>query len=196
MSVILPRNPNSIATRTGDQGTTSLLYGQRVAKNHPQIEAVGALDELNSAIGFAKATQPAGADHSELERIQKELVALMGEITCAENDSARYADSKFAKVGETDLARLDSTVAVIENRQPKFDGWATPGANLHAAALDLARTSARRAERHLVGLAGHGKTVRPVLVQYINRLSDLLWLLAREAEQLKANQSGQTRSNA
>ena len=90
-----PRNRHSIATRTGDDGTTSLLYGQRVAKNHPQIEAVGALDELNAAIGFAKATQPAGTDPDELEQIQQELVAVMGEITCAENDTARYADSKF-----------------------------------------------------------------------------------------------------
>ena len=174
----------SIATRTGDDGTTSLLYGQRVAKNHPQVEAVGALDELNAALGFAKATQPTGADRQQIERIQKDLIALMGEISCAESDSVRYADSKFAKIGETELAHLDAAVATIEARQPKFDGWATPGANLHAAALDLARTTARRAERRLVGLAAHGKMVRPLLIQYINRLSDLLWLLAREAEQL------------
>ncbi len=177
-----PRPPaRSIATRTGDQGTTGLLYGQRVPKNHPQIEAVGALDELNAAIGLAKAARPAGADRSEMERIQKELVALMGEITCAEGDAARYADSKFAKIGPAELAHLDAAVAAVESRQPKFDDWATPGANLHAAALDLARTAARRAERRLVGLGGQGKTVRPLLLQYVNRLSDLLWLLAREA---------------
>lgn len=186
MPDISPRNSSSIATRTGDQGVTSLLYGQRVAKNHPQIESVGSLDELNAAIGFAKATGPSGANHTELERIQKELVALMGEITCAETDSLRYADSNFAKVGEANLAWLDASISAIESRHPKFDGWATPGANLHAAAFDLARTSARRAERQLVGLPGQGKSVRPVLVQYINRLSDLLWLLAREAEHPKA----------
>ena len=179
-------HPRSIATRTGDDGTTCLLYGQRVAKNHPQIEAVGALDELNVALGLAKATRPPGADHRELERIQNELVALMGEVTCAEGDAERHADSKFAKIGEAELARLDSAVALIEARQPKFDGWATPGANLHAAALDVARATARRAERRLAGLPGHGRNLRPILVQYINRLSDLLWLLAREAEQAKA----------
>ncbi len=177
------RNPRSIATRTGDLGTTSLLYGQRVPKNHPQIEAVGSLDELNSAIGLAKATLPsADPGHAELVRIQKDLVALMGEITCAEGDATRYADSKFQKLGETELARLDTALHAVEARQPKFDGWATPGANLHAAALDLARTAARRAERRLVGLGPQGKTVRPVLLQYVNRVSDLLWLLAREAE--------------
>lgn len=180
-----PHRPaRSIATRTGDDGTTSLLYGQRVPKHHPQVEAVGALDELNAALGFAKATRPAGTGAGEFERIQQELVALMGEISCAEADAQRHADSKFARLGEPALARIDAAVAAIEARHPRFDGWATPGANLHAAALDLARTSARRAERHLVGLGAHGKTVRPLLLQYINRVSDLLWLMGREAENI------------
>jgi len=182
MSDPAQRPSRSIATRTGDDGSTSLLYGQRVPKDHPQIEAVGTLDELNVAIGFAKATRRAGADAGELERIQRELVSLMGEISCAEGDSGRYAGSKFAKLGAAELERIDAAVAAIEARQPKFDGWATPGANVHAAALDLARTTARRVERRLVGLAGDGKTVRPVLLQYVNRVSDLLWLMAREAE--------------
>ena len=177
------RRAHSIATRTGDDGTTSLLYGQRVAKNHPQIEAVGALDELNAALGLVRATHPAGGvGAGPLESIQRELVALMGEITCAESDAARYADSKFPKLEEAALARLDAAVEAVEARQPRFDGWATPGANLQAAALDLARTAARRAERHLIGLGAQGKTVRPLLRQYVNRLSDLLWLMAREAE--------------
>lgn len=183
MSDARPRNPHSIATRTGDLGTTSLLFGQRVAKDHPQIEAVGTLDELNVAIGFAKATRPPGGSAEAFERIQKELITLMGEITCAESDTDRYLNSKFAKLGEAELCLIDDAVAAIEARQPKFDGWATPGATLHSSALELARTTARRAERRLVGLAAHGKTVRPVLMQYINRVSDLLWLLAREAEQ-------------
>ncbi len=175
-------SPRSIATRSGDDGSTSLLYGQRVAKDHPQIEAVGALDELNAALGFAKATLPPGRGKEEIERVQHELVALMGEIACAEADAARHAASKFAKIDEAALARIDSAVAAIEARQPKFDGWATPGANLHAAALDLARTAARRAERRMVGLPAQGRSVRPVLLQYLNRVSDMLWLLAREAE--------------
>ncbi len=179
------RSARSIATRTGDDGTTTLLYGQRVPKHHPQIEAVGALDELNAALGFAKATQPQGTDRAEIERIQQELVALMGEIACAESDATRYAESKFSKIDEPALARIDAAVATIEARQPKFDGWATPGATLHAAALDLARTAARRAERRVVGLADHGRTVRPLLVRYLNRVSDMLWLLAREAEAAK-----------
>lgn len=176
--------PRSIATRTGDDGTTALLYGQRVPKSHPQIEAVGALDELNAALGFAKATRPGGADAGEIERIQHELVALMGEVSCAEADAERHARSKFARIDGAALARIDAAVAAVEARRPKFDGWATPGANLHAAALDLARTAARRAERRLAGLGAGGKTLRPLLLQYVNRVSDLLWLLAREAENI------------
>ena len=175
-------HPRSIATRKGDDGTTSLLYAQRVSKDHPQIEAVGVLDELNASLGFVKATQPDKKHHVELERIQQELVALMGEVVCAETDTVRYVESKFIKIDEAALARLDAAVAAIEARQPKFDGWATPGANLGAAAIDLARTTARRAERRLVGLGGQGRTIRPLLLRYVNRLSDLLWLMAREAE--------------
>jgi cob(I)alamin adenosyltransferase len=171
----------SIATRTGDDGTTSLLYGQRVPKDHPQIEAVGAFDELNAAIGFAKATSADAAQKATLELIQKDLVALMGELACAESDAARYAGSKFQKIGEAELARVDAAVSALEARPLKFDGWATPGANLPAAALDLARTAARHAERCLVALPARGRSVRPILLQYVNRVSDLLWLMARAA---------------
>jgi cob(I)alamin adenosyltransferase len=172
----------SISTRTGDDGTTSLLYGQRVPKDHPQIEAVGSLDEFNAALGLARATCSADHRKAELERIQLDLVALMGEIACAELDAARYAASKFTRIGEAELARVDAAVAAIEARKIKSAGWATPGANQHAAALDLARAGARRAERRLIVLPRQGKTVRPLLLQYLNRVSDLLWLMAREAE--------------
>lgn len=177
----------SIATRTGDDGTTGLLYGQRVAKDHPQIEAVGACDELNAALGAAKASLPAtprGAEvRASLTRIQRQLVALMGEVACAEADAARYAGSNFEKVSAEDVTLLDTELAALEARGLSFDGWATPGANPGAAALDVARTAARRAERRLTALAGHGPHLRPDVGRFINRLSDLLWLLAREAEQ-------------
>lgn len=174
--------PGSIATRTGDDGTTSLLYGQRVGKDHPQIEAVGALDELNTALGWAKSCRPPQRDVTAIEQIQRDLVALMGEVSCAEIDAARYASSRFSKIAEGDLARLDAAVAELEAKGLKFDGWATPGATPHAAALEIARTTARRAERRLVGLTATGRALRPLLLQYVNRLSDLLWLMAREAE--------------
>jgi cob(I)alamin adenosyltransferase len=177
----------SIATRTGDDGTTSLLYGQRIPKDHPQIETVGAFDELNVALGAVKphlAPDPSGTQTRELlTTLQKNLIALMGELACAETDTARYLGSKFEKISATDLARLDTAVAALEARGLKFDGWATPGANAPSAAFDFARVTARRAERRLCALPAHGRTVRPLLLQFVNRLSDLLWLLAREAEQ-------------
>jgi cob(I)alamin adenosyltransferase len=172
----------SIATRTGDDGTTGLLYGQRVPKDHPQIEAVGACDELNVALGAAKLGVADPATRGLLEDAQRALVALMGELACAESDAARYAESKFAKVGEGDVRRLDAAVAAVEAEGVKADGWATPGANPLASAYDQARVVARRAERRLAALPAQGRSVRPAMRQYLNRLSDLLWLLARRAE--------------
>lgn len=177
----------SIATRKGDDGTTGLLYGQRVPKNHPQIEAVGAFDELNVALGAVKPhLMDAPRDREILALLlaaQKNLVAVMGELACAESDAARYAASKFEKLAAADVARLDAAVADLEGRGLKFDGWATPGANARAAAFDAARVVARRAERRLCDLTVHGRSVRSEVHQFVNRLSDVLWLLAREAEQ-------------
>ncbi len=177
----------SIATRTGDDGTTSLLYGQRVPKHHAQIEAVGSFDELNVALGAVKPLlAPALTRDAELlafiTATQRKLIALMGELACAETDAARYAASKFEKLESTDLAPLDLAIATLEARGLRFDGWATPGANARAAAFEVARTTARRAERRLSALPTHGRSVRPILLQFVNRLSDTLWLLAREAE--------------
>ena len=182
-----PLMAHSIAKRTGDDGTTSLLYGQRVPKDHPQIEAVGAFDELNVALGTIKphlASDARGnAVRALLGAVQKNLIALMGELACAETDASRYAASKFEKLSADDVARLDAEVAALEQRGLKFDGWATPGANLCAGSFDFARVAARQAERRLVALPAHGRSMRPEVHQFVNRLSDLLWLLAREAEQ-------------
>jgi cob(I)alamin adenosyltransferase len=178
---------HSIVTRQGDDGTTSLLYGQRVPKHHPQIEAVGAFDELNVALGAGKSLLVAGNSRDEeirglLTTVQHNLVALMGELACAEADVARYQESRFPKIAAGDLQLLDEAVAKLEARGLKFDGWATPGANARAVAFDQARVAARRAERRLAELETTGRKPRALLNQFANRLSDLLWLLAREAE--------------
>ena len=173
----------SIATRTGDDGSTSLLYGQRVPKDHPQIEAVGAYDELNVALGAIKPLLADADVRILVNGLQKNLVALMGEVACAEADAVRYAESKFAKITAADINILDEAVAALETRGLQFDGWATPGANALGAAFDTARVVARRAERRLCALPARGRAVRPELRQFTNRLADLLWLLARQAEQ-------------
>jgi cob(I)alamin adenosyltransferase len=172
----------SIATRTGDKGETGLLHGQRVPKDHPQIEAVGAFDELNVEVGAARMLAREPGAPALLGEVQVSLVALMGELACAEEDSALHAGSRFARLSEGDLRRLDEYLASLESRGISLDGWATPGANPEALAFDRARVAARRAERRLVALAPGVRTVRPLLLQWTNRLSDLLWLLAREAE--------------
>jgi len=174
----------SIATRTGDDGSTSLLYGQRVSKSHPQIEVVGTLDELNVALGASKPHLAASeeATRTFIEAIQQNLVALMGEVACAETDAARYESSKFARLSEADLDRLDTAIASLEAKGLTFDGWATPGGNARAVAFEVARVTARRAERRLIDLPNHGRNLRPLLLSFVNRLSDLLWLMAREAE--------------
>ncbi|HVU32413.1 MAG TPA: cob(I)yrinic acid a,c-diamide adenosyltransferase [Opitutaceae bacterium] len=176
----------SISTRHGDDGSTGLLFGQRVPKDHPQVEAVGACDELNVALGAVKPHLGRSPRDDEIRALilatQKNLVALMGEVACAEDDRERYAASKFEKLAPADVARLDEAVAGLEARGLKFHGWATPGATALASAMELARTAARRTERRLVALPAHGRSVRPELLQFLNRLSDVLWLLAREAE--------------
>ena len=172
----------SIATRQGDDGTTSLLYGQRVPKDHPQIEAVGAFDELNVALGAVRLANPDARIVSLLLGVQQNLIALMGEVACAEEDAGRYLGSKLVRITAADVQRIDEALAELESRGLKFDGWATPGANASSLAFEQARVLARNAERRLTALPAHGRQVRPEVRQFINRLSDLLWLLARAAE--------------
>jgi cob(I)alamin adenosyltransferase len=172
----------SIATRTGDNGTTGLLHGQRVPKDHAQIEAVGAFDELNVEIGAARLASKDEATRAILLSVQGSLIALMGELACAQADAEKYAQSKFARITECDLATLDALLASLEARGLKFEGWATPGANATSLAFERARVATRRAERSLAALPSSGRNVRPLLQQWTNRLSDALWLLAREAE--------------
>jgi cob(I)alamin adenosyltransferase len=154
-----------------------------VPKDHPQIEAVGAFDELNVEVGAARMLAADPETRELLASVQASLIALMGEVACAEENAAAHAQqSRFALVGEPDLQRLDARLAALESRGLKLEGWATPGANARALAFERARVTARRAERRLVALSRQGRTVRPVLLRWVNRLSDLLWLLAREAE--------------
>ncbi len=171
----------SIATRTGDQGKTSLLYGRRVDKFDPRVEACGAVDELNAALGLARAHAEVRLVKTELPRIQKELVALMGGLAVAVEDRDRYAADKFLKLTPEMLAVLDELVARLEGLKISFDGWATPGANVASAALDVARTVCRRSERSVAELAA-ADPAHELALRYLNRLSDVLWLMARLSE--------------
>ena len=153
----------SIATRTGDGGTTALMYGRRVSKDSPRVEAYGEVDELNACLGLARA-QLVGVHHDLVEKIQKALVGLMGELAVAKED----------------LSLLDGEIVNLEKDAPQPTGWSTPGGNQAGAALDLARAVCRRAERGVWQLEKKEGNVRTIIPRYLNRLSDLLWLLERK----------------
>ncbi len=172
----------SIATRKGDGGTTSLLHGQRVPKDHPQIEALGCMDELNVEVGAARMLVADPWTRELLQSVQSALIMAMGEVACAQEDEVNPSGGRFARLGDADLARLDEAVAALESRNIRTAGWATPGANPPSLALDRARVAARRAERRLGALGAGGRILRALVLSWINRLSDVLWLLAREAD--------------
>jgi cob(I)alamin adenosyltransferase len=171
----------SIATKTGDGGSTGLMYNRRVSKCHPRVEAYGAVDELNAALGLARASAPGPAQNARLEAIQKDLVLLMGELATQPEDLPRYAKDGYAVVTGELTAKLDHIVREIEAQKISFRGWATPGANQAAATLDVARTACRRAERRVCALQETGQLYNGEIIVYLNRLSDALWLMARQA---------------
>jgi cob(I)alamin adenosyltransferase len=174
----------SIATKTGDNGTTGLMYNRRVAKSHPRVEAYGCVDELNSAIGMARATaEPEhGFVRDNLLAIQKDLVVLMGELATAVDDLPRYVKDGFSLVTPEMTGKIDVLVKEIEAQSVSFKGWATPGATVSSAALDVARTVCRRAERRVCALKEADQLKNDEIIIYLNRLADGLWLLARWVE--------------
>ena len=172
----------SIATKTGDDGTTGLMYGRRVPKNHPRVEACGSVDELNAAIGQARALATRDFIRTNLIDIQQALIVLMGEVGVLREDLKRYTTAGYSQVTPEMTARLDALVQEIEAQNISFKGWATPGATVQAAALDVARTVCRRAERRVFDLRQAGDLANPEIGIFLNRLSDLLWLMARWSE--------------
>lgn len=172
----------SIATKTGDDGTTGLMYGRRVPKNHPRVEACGSVDELNAAIGLARALATENFIRGNLVAIQKDLIVLMGEVGVLAEDLARYTQNGYSLVTPALTARLDTLVQEIEAQKISFRGWATPGDTVSSGALDVARTVCRRAERRVFDLKQSDDLQNAEVGIYLNRLSDLLWLMARWAE--------------
>ena len=172
----------SIATKTGDQGLTGLMYNRRVSKCHPRVEAYGAVDELNAALGLARATAEHDFIRANLLAIQQDLVTLMGELATGLEDLPRYAKDGFTLVTPALTVKLDALVKEIEAQKISFAGWATPGATENSAALDVARTTCRRAERRCTALHELKQLENAEILIYLNRLSDALWLLARWVE--------------
>jgi cob(I)alamin adenosyltransferase len=172
----------SIVTKRGDRGTTALMYNRQVSKCHPRVEAYGTVDELNAAIGLARAAAKHDRLQENLTSIQKDLVVLMGELATAPEDLPRYVKDGHSLVTPAMTAALERWVTELEAAKVSAKGWAMPGANAGSAALDLARTVCRRAERRACALQESSQLHNPEVVVYLNRLSDLLWVLARWVE--------------
>jgi len=171
----------SIVTKTGDQGETSLMYGRRVPKDDPRVDAYGSVDELTAALGLARAICDDKFVAEQILAVQKDLINVMGELATLPEDRERYVKDGF-KV--TDAQMVDRVTAVIVDLEkdkslyPK--DWVIPGATAVSAALDFARTTCRHAERHIATV----NDPNPEILRYLNRLSDLCWILARATEAL------------
>lgn len=168
-----------IYTRTGDDGETGLFRGPRVRKDNPRIEAYGSVDELNAVIGLILAEQ-LGEDLAHLlEGIQRELFAAGAELATPDPD--RHGTQLL---GERHIEALESAIDVYEEQLPELRQFILPGGSRSAALLHLARTVCRRAERGLVTLQQHSESpLSSHLLRYFNRLSDLLFVLGRVANQ-------------
>ncbi len=161
-------------TKSGDDGSTALFGGGRVPKNNLRVTAYGEVDETNAAIGLALAADPDPQVAEPLRRIQSDLFVLGAELA---TPADRVAQVQLAESHITQLERwIDEACA----ETPALRAFVLPGGTPAAAALHLARTVCRRAERALVTLAQH-EPVRPAAIVYLNRLSDLLFALARRA---------------
>ena len=168
-----------IYTKTGDEGDTGLFGGGRVPKDDPRVDAYGEVDELNSTIGVARAAGPVALFDELLESIQRDLFAIGGQLASPDPEKVRKALEK-AGLSEERVAVMERAIDEADRELPPLTAFVLPGGSAKAAALHLARTVCRRAERSIVGLS-RDTAVPPLFVVYLNRLSDLLFTLARLA---------------
>jgi cob(I)alamin adenosyltransferase len=169
----------SIVTKTGDEGETSLMYGRRVPKTDPRIEACGCIDELTAALGLARASCKNEFVAGEILAAQKDLIIVMGELATAREDIERYIKDGFKLSTGAMVDRLTEVIVDLEKDKSLYPkDWVIPGGNLVSAGLDLARAICRRAERAVAAM----KDLNSEILRYLNRLSDLCWILARFIE--------------
>jgi cob(I)alamin adenosyltransferase len=166
-----------IYTGTGDQGTTGLFGGGRVSKDDPRVEAYGAVDELNACLGVAASHLPPGALTERLAEIQGDLFTVGAELGCVPGKEDRL---KLVLIGAGDARRLETLIDEVEARLAPLKTFILPGGSPAAAFLHQARTVCRRAERRVIASQATAP-VRAEILVYLNRLSDLLFVLARDA---------------
>jgi cob(I)alamin adenosyltransferase len=168
-----------IYTRTGDTGQTALFGGGRVPKDHPRVSAYGDVDELNAALGAVLACEPVDLERELLEGIQRDLFAIGARLASPDPGKVARALAK-ADVSEVRVAALEAAIDRVDAELAPLGAFILPGGGSKGALLHVARTVCRRAERATVTL-GRTETVPPVVLTYLNRLSDLLFTLARLA---------------
>ena len=169
----------SIVTKTGDKGETSLMYGRRLSKADPSVYAYGCVDELTAALGLARSMATNKFIFDEIFAVQKDLIVVMGELATAPVDRERYVKDGFQLTTAVMVDRIESIIFDLEKDKTLYPkDWVIPGKNMVSAALDVARTTCRRAERRVAA----AKDASPEILRYLNRLSDLCWILARYAE--------------
>ncbi len=172
-----------IYTRTGDTGETSLRHGQRVRKDHRRIEVSGALDELCAWLGFARTSSTDIELDNLLTRIQQDIFALSAAVA---NPTGDVATPEKVAFSVDKVSALERAIDRAEAALPPLKHFILPGGAEPAARLHVARTICRRAERRLAGLAAE-EAIAPVFLAYVNRLSDLLFVLARLANHRAGN---------
>lgn len=189
-----PERKSAVATRRGDDGTTGLLFGgERVFKDEPRTEAYGAIDEAIAALGLARAELGQKAQYGTLPRtlaglreiilrLQRELFVVGGELATAPDAVDRQKPGE-TRVTAAMVEGLDELLAETESAVELPREFVVPGETRLSASLELARTIVRRAERRAVAIGRAEPILGDQLVPYLNRLADLLWILARAAEQ-------------
>jgi cob(I)alamin adenosyltransferase len=165
-----------VFSKKGDRGETSLLSGERVSKASLRPQAYGTLDEASSALGLAKALTSNGSIKEIIGAVQEDLIVLGAELACTGKDQGDY------RIRPDQTSRLEQRIAELQQEVPLPRQFIHPGENAVGAAIDLARTIVRRAERCCIALKEAGQLESPEVHAYLNRLADLLFTLARYAE--------------
>ena len=173
----------SIVTKTGDKGETSLMYGRRVSKADPHVDAYGCIDELTAALGLARSICSDKFVSEQIFAVQKDLIIVMGDLATSAQDRERYLKDGFHVTTAAMVDRVTAVIVDLEKDRSLYPkDWVIPGGTAVSAALDFARTTCRRAERHVAAQVADEQSFNPEILCYLNRLSDLCWILARYAE--------------